>query len=115
MKGNVIDMAVGIIIGGAFGTVVSSLVDDVIMPAISMAIGVQDYSQFLVFGAVKIGAFITAVVNFIIIAAALYFCIVLPMNKLMAMRKSEEPATEETLDESVVLLTEIRDALTRRA
>ncbi|QQC59149.1 large conductance mechanosensitive channel protein MscL [Rothia kristinae] len=112
-KGNVIDLAVGVIIGGAFSTVVNALVESVIMPAISMLIGSPNFDSFLVFGQVKIGVFLTAVVNFLIIAAALYFCIVMPINKMNEARarklglEDEEPA----VDPQVALLTEIRDSL----
>lgn len=112
-KGNVIDLAVGVIIGGAFSTVVNALVESVIMPAISMLIGSPNFDSFLVFGQVKIGVFLTAVVNFLIIAAALYFCIVMPINKMNEARarklglEDEEPAVEP----EIALLTEIRDSL----
>ncbi|MDN5639828.1 MAG: large conductance mechanosensitive channel protein MscL [Actinomycetia bacterium] len=112
-KGNVIDLAVGVIIGGAFSTVVNALVESVIMPAISMLIGSPNFDSFLVFGQVKIGVFLTAVVNFLIIAAALYFCIVMPINKMNEARarklglEDEEPA----VDPEIALLTEIRDSL----
>ena len=112
-KGNVIDLAVGVIIGGAFSTVVNALVESVLMPLISMLIGSPNFDSFLVFGQVKIGVFLTAVVNFLIIAAALYFCIVMPINKMNEARarklglEDEEPA----VDPQVALLTEIRDSL----
>lgn len=112
-KGNVIDLAVGVIIGGAFSTVINALVESVIMPAISMLIGSPNFDSFLVFGQVKIGVFLTAVVNFLIIAAALYFCIVMPINKMNEARarklglEDEEPAVEP----EIALLTEIRDSL----
>lgn len=112
-KGNVIDLAVGVIIGGAFSTVINALVESVIMPAISMLIGSPNFDSFLVFGQVKVGVFLTAVVNFLIIAAALYFCIVMPINKMNEARarklglEDEEPA----VDPQVALLTEIRDSL----
>ncbi|MBE8526339.1 large conductance mechanosensitive channel protein MscL [Amycolatopsis sp. H6(2020)] len=112
-KGNVIDLAVGVIIGGAFSTVVNALVESVLMPLISMLIGSPNFDSFLVFGQVKVGVFLTAVVNFLIIAAALYFCIVMPINKMNEARarklglEDEEPA----VDPQVALLTEIRDSL----
>lgn len=112
-KGNVIDLAVGVIIGGAFSTVVNALVESVLMPLISMLIGSPNFDSFLVFGQVKVGVFLTAVVNFLIIAAALYFCIVMPINKMNEARarklglEDEEPA----VDPEIALLTEIRDSL----
>ena len=124
MKGNVMDMAVGVIIGGAFGKIVSSLVDDVLMPLVGMLTGGIDVSGLaykvmlpnpveggepLAGATLKYGAFIQNVIDFLIIA----FCIFLMMkaiNKLMA--KKEEPAPEApagpTQEE---LLTEIRDLL----
>ena len=124
VKGNVMDMAVGVIIGGAFGKIVSSLVDDVLMPLVGMLTGGIDVSGLaykvmlpnpveggepLAGATLKYGAFIQNVIDFLIIA----FCIFLMMkaiNKLMA--KKEEPAPEApagpTQEE---LLTEIRDLL----
>ena len=124
MKGNVMDMAVGVIIGGAFGKIVSSLVDDVLLPLVGMLTGGIDVSGLaykvmlpnpveggepLAGATLKYGAFIQNVIDFLIIA----FCIFLMMkaiNKLMA--KKEEPAPEApagpTQEE---LLTEIRDLL----
>jgi large conductance mechanosensitive channel len=118
MRGNVIDMAVGIIIGIAFGLVVNSLVKDIIMPPIGLALGNVDFVNLFVVlkegliipgpyasladaqaaGAVTInyGAFINAVVNLLIIAAAVFFLIVRPIAKLQARtKKVEAPTTKE--------------------
>lgn len=117
MKGNVIDLAVGIIIGAAFGAVVSSLVDNVLMPAIALAAGEPNFDNWLALGpdgSVKIGMLLTAVVNFLLIAGAVYFFIVMPMNKMIEARNRRlgiDP--EEEADPQVALLTEIRDALQR--
>ena len=112
MRGNVIDLAVGVIIGGAFSTVVNALVESVIMPAISMLVGSPNFDDFLVFGQIKIGVFLTALVNFLLIAAALYFCIVMPINTMNARRARKLGLEEEDETEpEVALLTEIRDAL----
>lgn len=112
MRGNVIDLAVGVIIGGAFSTVVNALVESVIMPAISMLVGSPKFDDFLVFGQIKIGVFLTALVNFLLIAAALYFCIVMPINAMNARRARKLGLEEEDETEpEVALLTEIRDAL----
>lgn len=113
-RGNVIDLAVGLIIGGAFTTVVNALVNSVLMPAIAAVFGTQNFDTWLAFGPVKIGVFITAVVNFLIVAAALYFCIVMPINKLnerRARKLGTETAAEEAEDPQLVLLKEIRDAI----
>ncbi|MFI8596291.1 large conductance mechanosensitive channel protein MscL [Kocuria koreensis] len=112
MRGNVIDLAVGVIIGGAFSTVVNALVESVIMPAISMLVGSPNFDDFLVFGQIKVGVFLTALVNFLLVAAALYFCIVMPINTMNARRARKLGLEEEDETEpEVALLTEIRDAL----
>ncbi len=117
MKGNVIDLAVGIIIGAAFGAVVNSLVENVLMPAIALAVGEPNFDNWLALGpdgSIKLGMLLTALVNLLLIAAAIYFFIVLPMNKMIEARNRRlgiEP--EEEVDPQVALLTEIRDALQR--
>ncbi len=119
MRGNVVDMAVGIVIGGAFGKIVSSFVSDVLMPPIGLAVGGVDFSKLSMVlkeaadGAEAVtlnyGAFIQSVVDFIIIAFAI-FMVIKAMN---SMKRKEEAAPEEPPKPSdeVVLLTEIRDAL----
>ena len=113
MKGNVIDMAVGIIVGIAFGLVVNSLVKDVIMPPIGLALGNVDFTNLFAVlkqgatpgpyaslaaaqaaGAVTLnyGVFINAIVNLLIIAAAVFFLIVRPIAKMQARKKVEAPA-----------------------
>lgn len=119
MRGNVVDMAVGIVIGGAFGKIVSSFVADVLMPPIGIALGGVNFSDLAltlqegVDGAdavmVKYGLFIQTVIDFIIIAFAI-FLVVKAMNSVKkkeveAPAKAPEPSKEEAL------LTEIRDAL----
>lgn len=112
-RGNVIDLAVGVIMGGAFSPIVSSLTDNVIMPIIAAIFGKPSFDKVGMFhlGSTPImpGTVLTAVVNFLLIAVALYFCIVLPMNKL---KKKEEVV--QAPEASVELLTEIRDLLARR-
>jgi large conductance mechanosensitive channel len=119
MKGNVVDMAVGIVIGGAFGKIVSSFVADVLMPPIGLLLGNVDFSDLAVTlrGAaeggeavlLKYGVFIQTVVDFIIIAFAI-FMVVKAMNTL---KKKEEaaPAAPPAPSKEEVLLTEIRDAI----
>lgn len=130
MKGNVIDMAVGIVIGGAFGTIVSSFVADILMPIVGLLTGGVDFSdKFAVLkqgttpgpyldpaaaleaGAVTMnyGVFITNVVSFLIIAFAI-FMVVKGMNKLKK-HEEEAPAAPSAPPKSEVLLEEIRDAL----
>ncbi|MFW0118389.1 large conductance mechanosensitive channel protein MscL [Rothia sp. P5764] len=115
-RGNVIDLAVGLIIGTAFTAVITALVESVLMPAIAALVGAQSFDQFLAFGDIKVGVFLTAVVNFLLVAAAVYFCIVTPINKLNERRAAklglEEEAEEE--DPQVALLKEIRDALSAK-
>ena len=92
MKGNVMDLAIGVIIGGAFGSIVSSLVEDVITPIIGAIFGQPDFSA-ITLGPINIGNFINAVVNFLIIAICL-FAVVKAINKL---KKPEAPAAEPRL------------------
>jgi large conductance mechanosensitive channel len=119
VKGNVVDMAVGVVIGGAFGKVVTSLVNDIIMPPIGVLIGGVDFSKLALTiqeataetAAVTInwGSWVQTLLNFIIIAFAI-FMVVKGMNN---MKKKEEAAPAEPAKPSneEVLLTEIRDAL----
>ena len=110
LKGNVVDLAIGVIIGAAFSSIVSSLVDDVITPLLLKpaleAANLQDLDKFVVLGAVKIGKFLSAVLKFLIIAFIL-FLIVKGINRF---KKKEEAAAPVT-PEDVILLREIRDAL----
>lgn len=130
MKGNFVDMAVGIVIGAAFGTIVKSLVDDIIMPVVGMLTGGVDFSNMFAVikggaegvkyatveaaaeaGAVTVnyGLFINAVITFLIVAFAL-FVVIKGMNAAKAAEEAAEEAPAEPSDE-VKLLTEIRDAL----
>lgn len=115
-RGNVIDLAVGMIIGTAFTAVITALVESVLMPAISMVVQAPSFDEFLVFGDIKVGVFLTAVVNFLLIAAAVYFCIVTPINKLNEKRAAKLNLEEETEEEDpqIALLKEIRDALSAK-
>ena len=123
MRGNVVDMAVGVIIGGAFGKIVTSLVNDIFMPIIGMVLGNVDFTSLEIKlgepvegaeqAAIRYGAFIQEIVNFLIIALCI-FMVIKVINKLQ--KKKEEapaPAPEPTKEE--VLLTEIRDALNKIA
>jgi len=110
LKGNVVDLAIGVIIGAAFSSIVSSLVDDVITPLLLKpaleAANLQDLDKFTILGAVKIGKFLSAVLKFLIVAFIL-FLIVKGINRF---KKKEEAAAPVT-PEDVILLREIRDAL----
>jgi large conductance mechanosensitive channel len=95
LRGNVMDLAVAVIIGAAFTAIVNSLVSDVINPLIAATIGKPDFSSVVLHfgsGVVKIGNFLNAVVSFLIIAAVVYFGLVLPTNYLMRKFKKAEPA-----------------------
>ena len=118
MKGNVMDLAVAVIIGAAFAKDVVVAGDETALPAISAIVGSPNFDSFAVLtlrgNELKFGVLLTAIVNFLLIAAAVYFCLVMPMNKMIERRNRRlgiEPA-EEAADPNVVLLTEIRDALT---
>lgn len=114
-RGNAIDLAVGMVIGAAFTTVVTALVKQVINPLIGGLFGEQNFDDVFQFtvgtATVQPGAVITALVNFLLVAFALYFFIVLPMNALAARRKKEEAAETPEVSEDVQLLSEIRDLL----
>lgn len=107
-KGNVLDLAVGVIIGAAFGKIVTSLTDDVIMPIVGMGLGHVDFST-ITLGPMKIGLFINAIINFLIIA----FIIFLIVKGANSMKK--KPVEVEVVPpgptKDQLLLTEIRDAL----
>lgn len=110
LRGNVLDLAVGVVIGAAFGKIVSSLVDNIIMPLVGLIIGGLDFSKlsFTVGDAViKYGAFIQSIVDFVIIAFAIFLFIKL-INTL-SRKKTEEPEPEPTVSEQY--LEEIRNLL----
>jgi large conductance mechanosensitive channel len=111
LKGNVMDMAVGVIIGGAFGKIVTSLVDDVLMPIIGMLTGGVDFNGLVAKvgdATVKYGTFIQNIIDFLIIALCI-FCMIKAMNKL---KKQEEPAPEAPAGPTTEeLLADIKDIL----
>jgi large conductance mechanosensitive channel len=116
MKGNVVDLAVAVVIGAAFGAVVDALVKSVLMPLISLLVGQPNFDDFLAFGDVRFGVLLTAVVNFLLVAAAIYFVIVVPMNHMIERRNrrlgiKQDVKEEAAEDPQIALLTEIRDAL----
>ena len=116
MKGNVMDMAVGVIIGGAFGKIVSSLVDDVLMPLIGKLTGGVDFTSLAITlgegetaAKLNYGTFIQNIIDFLIIAFCI-FLMIKGMNKLNK-KKEEEPAPEPEPSNEEKLLGEIRDLL----
>ncbi len=119
MRGNVVDLAVAVVIGAAFGEIVTALVKGLINPLIAAIFGKPDVTgigNFTINDAnFSIGVVLQSLINFLFIAAAIYFFIVLPINKLNERRtRGQEPAPEElTTDQQ--LLTEIRDSLRTRS
>jgi large conductance mechanosensitive channel len=125
VKGNAIDLAVGVVIGAAFGGIVTSLVNDIIMPPIGMLTGNIDFSNLFVnlsgtevatlaeakklgLATINYGVFINAVINFLIVAFAI-FLVVKQLNRM----KQEAPAAPAATPEDILLLREIRDSLKR--
>lgn len=119
-RGNVVELAVAVVMGAAFGAIVTALVSDIITPLITAIFGKQDYSGLIWHlrgQKIQYGLFINAVISFLAISAGVYFFIVLPINKLNERNRirrglpaqAEAPAAAPT---EVELLTEIRDALT---
>lgn len=127
-RGNMVDLAVGVVIGGAFGKIVTSLVNDVIMPPIGLITGGMDFKDMIITlkpavmkgstemipaVAVKIGLFLNALVDFAIVAFAIFM--VIKAISALRRKQAEEPATPPAPAEDIVLLTEIRDALRSRS
>ncbi|MCL9970367.1 large conductance mechanosensitive channel protein MscL [Anoxybacillus kestanbolensis] len=115
VRGNVIDLAVGVIIGGAFGKIVSSLVNDIIMPLVGLILGGVDFSGLswkVGEAEVKYGAFIQTVVDFLVIAFSIFLFVKLLNNLHERIKKQEETKqTAPTMTKEQQLLTEIRDLL----
>jgi large conductance mechanosensitive channel len=111
MRGNVIDLAIGVIIGASFQKIVASLTDDVITPLLLKplleAANLTDLADFTILGTVKIGVFLSATINFILVAFVLFLIVKL----VNAAKKKEEAAAPPPPPADVVLLTEIRDLL----
>ena len=112
MRGNVVDLAVAVVIGTAFGTVITAFVK-VIMSIVGKIVGSPNFDNWTP-GDIPLGAFLTQLVNFVIVAAAVYFVVVVPLNKLAERRAKGEEAETDAPSEEVALLTEIRDALRTR-
>ncbi len=111
-RGNVIDLAVGVIIGGAFGKIVTSIVNDILMPIIGIIIGGLDFSNLTIKvkdATIAYGAFIQNIIDFLIVSACI-FCLIKFIEKF---KKKEEKKVEEKpkKDEQIILLEEIRDLL----
>lgn len=114
-RGNVMDMAVGVIIGSAFGKIVSSIVDDILMPLIGVIIGGLDFSNLTIKVSdvtIRYGVFIQNVIDFLIVAACIFFMIKI-INRITKKEEKKEEVTPKK-DEQVVLLEEIRDLLKKQ-
>jgi len=126
MRGNVVDLAVAVVIGTAFGAVVTAVVEGIITPLLGL-FGDQDFSQYVITLkegdadsadiTLKWGAVLTAVIKFVSVAAAVFFLVVKPMQAILARRRRGEEPAEDTPapSDEAVLLTEIRDLLRSRA
>ena len=118
MRGNVVDLAVAVVIGAAFGLVVQAFVADIITPIIAAIFGKPDFSNltFTINGSVfRYGDFLNAVIAFVAVAAAIFFFVVKPMNVLAARRAAgQEPEAEAAPTVDQQLLMEIRDLLSAR-
>jgi large conductance mechanosensitive channel len=115
-RGNIVDLAVAVVIGTAFGAIVTSLVADILTPLLGL-FGVPDFSTWVIQigeAEMRIGLFLNALISFVMIAAAIFFVVVKPMQRMNATmaRKVEEEATGPT---EIELLIEIRDALRKNA
>lgn len=117
-RGNVIDLAVGVIIGAAFGKIVSSLVDDIIMPLLGIIVGKNSFTDLTLKvgeATIKYGNFIQNIVDFLIVSLCIFFLVKF-VNKLTSLKKKEEvkEAPAKKSDETI-LLTEIRDLLKKES
>ena len=124
LKGNVVDLAVAVVIGTAFGAVVTALVNSVLMPLIAALVGSPNFDSFARLDIngnfVEFGVLLTAIVNFLLVAAAIYFVVVVPMNHMIERRNRRLGINPDVKDEAaedpqIALLTEIRDSLRDRA
>jgi large conductance mechanosensitive channel len=118
LRGNVVDLAVAVIIGGAFGAVVASLVGDVLNPLIAAVIGKPDFSGVILnvgSGHIKVGNFFNAIFSFLIVASVVYFGVVLPLNSLLARFKKPVPPAPPATKACPECLSEIPLAAKRCA
>lgn len=110
LRGNVVDLAVGVVIGAAFGAVVTEFTKDLLTPLIAALVGKPDFSaiQFEVNGSkFLIGNFLNAIIAFLLIAAAVYYFVIVPVNALMARAKKEPPPADPTTKKCPECLSEI--------
>ena len=127
LRGNIVDLAVAVIIGAAFGAVVDSMVKDVITPLIGLVFQQPDFSSIAIGakevvkngissleGGIRIGSFLNAIIAFLIKAAAVYFLVVIPVSRLMALLNKPASVAAPVTSEDVKLLAEIRDLLAKQ-
>ena len=118
LRGNVLDLAVAVVIGGAFGAVVTALVKDLFTPLIGAIVGKPDFSAFVVTingSQFLIGDFLNAVISFLLIALAVYLFVVTPVNALVARRRRGEPSADPTTKKCPECLSEVPIAARRCA
>jgi large conductance mechanosensitive channel len=118
LRGNVLDLAVAVVIGGAFGAVVTALVKDLLTPLIGAVVGQPDFSALTLTvngSTFLIGDFLNAVVSFLLISAAVYLFVVVPVNAMVARRRRGEPPTDPTTKKCEECLSEVPIAARRCA
>jgi large conductance mechanosensitive channel len=115
-RGNIIDLAVAVVIGAAFGAIITSFVADILTPLLGL-LGVPDFSTWVIEvgdAEMRIGLFLNSLISFLLIAVAIFFVVVKPMQRVAAMAKKKEEQEVEGPNE-IELLTQIRDELRKRA
>jgi large conductance mechanosensitive channel len=118
LRGNVVDLAVAVILGAAFNAIVTALVGDILNPLIAGVVGKPDFSGVVIeigSGHIKVGSFLNAVIGFLIVATVVYFFVVLPLNTLQNRLKRPEPDAPSTLKTCPECLSEIPLAARRCA
>lgn len=118
LRGNVLDLAIAVVIGGAFGTVITALVKDILMPLVGAVAGKPDFSVYTVTvngSPLLIGDFLNAVVSFLLIAAAVYVFVVVPVNAIVARRRRGEAPSDPTTKKCADCLSEVPIAARRCA
>jgi large conductance mechanosensitive channel len=118
LRGNVLDLAIAVVIGGAFGALIAALVKDILMPIIGAVAGQPDFSAYSVTvngSRLLIGDFLNAVIGFLLIAAAVYVFVVVPVNAIVARRRRGEPPTDPTTKKCGECLSEVPIAARRCA
>ena len=118
LRGNVLDLAVAVVIGGAFGAVVAAMVKDLLTPLIGAVVGQPDFSAFTITvngSTFLIGDFLNAVISFLLVAAAVYFFVVAPVNAIVARRRRGEPPADPTTKKCEECLSEVPVAARRCA